>query len=109
MLPFTFNIRSKIFNYYTGFSFFIFIWVSEQAHDKNEIINHEKIHFYQQLEMLFIFHWLFYLSFYLVYRVKGMDHHKAYYRIPFEKEAYDHEAVKEYLRKRKPYSWVKYW
>lgn len=108
MLPVTINTRYKIFKYYTGFSFFIFIWISDHAHDREEVINHEKIHFYQQLELLFVFHWLLYLSFYILYRVKGYTHDAAYRRIPFEKEAYEHERTKAYLLKRKFFYWLKY-
>ena len=108
MLPLTINIRRKIFKYYTGFSFFIFIWISDHAHNRKHVINHEKIHFYQQLELLFIFHWLLYFSFYIIHRYKGLTHEQAYYSNPFEKEAYDQEAVEEYLFKRRPYSWMKY-
>ena len=108
MIPFTITTRSKIFRYYIGFSFFIFIWVSEEADNLNEVINHEKIHFYQQLELLFIFHWLLYAGFYFFFRFKGLTHDAAYRRIPFEKEAYEHEGAKSYLIGRKPYHWVKY-
>jgi len=108
MLPFTINIRTKIFNYYTGFSFFIFIWVSDHAHDRKQVINHEKIHFYQQLELLFILHWLLYLTFYLMHRAKGLTHEQAYYANPFEKEAYAGEGEEEYLMRRKFLSWIKY-
>ncbi|HEX5172012.1 MAG TPA: hypothetical protein VFW11_22695 [Cyclobacteriaceae bacterium] len=108
MIPVTINTRYKIFRYYTGFSFFIFIWVSAHAPDREEVINHEKIHFYQQLELLFIFHWMLYVSFYLYFRMRGFNHDNAYRRIPFEKEAYEHERTEKYLLKRKLYYWLKY-
>lgn len=108
MLPVTINTRYKIFKYYTGFSFFIFIWISDHAENRDEVINHEKIHFYQQLELLFIFHWILYILFYLLYRAKGYGHDSAYRRIPFEKEAYAHEHSKTYLPKRKLFYWLKY-
>lgn len=108
MLPFTITTRERIFNYYAGFSFFIFIWISDQATDRDQVIVHEKIHFYQQLELLFIFHWLLYVSFYVVYRAKGLNHDQAYRRVPFEREAYEHEGVEKYLSNRKPFCWLKY-
>lgn len=108
MLPFTINIRTKIFKIYTGFSFFIFIWISDHAHDRKQVINHERIHFYQQLELLFVIHWILYLGFYFKNRMKGLTHMEAYYSNPFEKEAYAEEAKEEYLLKRRPYSWIKY-
>ena len=108
MLPLKIYTRRKIFNYYTGFSFFIFIWISRLTQDEVKLVRHEKIHFLQQVEMLFIFHWLFYGSFYLVSRWKGQGHHMAYRHNPFELEAYDNEPDVSYLQTRKPFAWLKY-
>ncbi len=106
MLPLKFYTRKKIFNYYTGFSFFIFIWISRHTKDEVKLVRHEKIHFKQQVEMLFIFHWLFYSFFYLVSRYKGRGHYAAYRYNPFEIEAYNEESDVSYLKTRKPFAWV---
>lgn len=58
--------------------------------------------------MLFVFHWLLYLLFYLAARFMGKDHDTAYHNIPFEKEAYTYEQDLEYIRKRKLFAWVKF-
>lgn len=108
MLPVKIYTRKRIFNYYTGLSFFIFIWISKLSTDEVKLVRHEKIHFLQQVEMLFIFHWFFYAIFYLVARSKGHGHWVAYRYNPFEIEAYDNEHNTEYLRTRSPFAWRRY-
>lgn len=108
MLPYKIYTRKKIFNYYTGLSFFIFIWITRQPHDQTQLVRHEKIHFWQQVEMLFIFHWVFYAFFYVLGRVNGQCHYVAYRYNPFELEAFTHDPDATYLEKRKPFAWVRY-
>jgi hypothetical protein len=108
MLPVKIYTRKRIFNYYTGMSFFIFIWISRLAKDEVQLVRHEKIHFLQQLEMLFVFHWLFYGLFYLMTRLKGHGHYIAYRYNPFEMEAYANEHDVNYLKKRKVFAWAPY-
>jgi hypothetical protein len=106
MLPIKIYTRKKIFNYYTGLSFFIFIWICKLTRDEVKLVRHEKIHFLQQVEMLFLFHWIFYAYFYLVARYKGHGHYIAYRYNPFEIEAYNNESDTHYLKTRKPFAWV---
>ena len=106
MLPYKIYTRKKIFNYYTGLSFFIFIWITRQPQDQTQLLRHEKIHFWQQVEMLFIFHWFFYAFFYLVGRANGQCHYIAYRYNPFELEAFTNDPDDHYLRKRRPFAWV---
>lgn len=106
MLPYKIYTRNKIFNYYTGLSFFIFIWIRKEPQDQTQLVRHEKIHFWQQVEMLFIFHWLFYALFYLVGRVNGQCHYIAYRYNPFELEAFTNDHDVDYLRKRRPFAWM---
>jgi hypothetical protein len=106
MLPVKIYTRKRIFNYYTGLSFFIFIWISKLTKDEIRLVRHEKIHFLQQLEMLFVFHWIAYAFFYLVSRYKGQGHYVAYRYNPFEIEAFDNEHDINYLKKRKPFAWI---
>lgn len=108
MLPYKIYTRKKIFNYYTGLSFFIFIWIRREPNDQTQLIRHEKIHFWQQVEMLFIFHWFFYAVFYLVGRVNGQCHYIAYRYNPFEIEAFTMDYDTTYLRTRRPFAWVRY-
>lgn len=108
MPPFIIYTKSRIFRYYTGFSFFLFIWISELERDKPRLIRHEKIHFYQQLELLFVLHWALYGAFYIVSRLKGQRHYIAYRYNPFELEAYENDLSPDYAAKRKLFSWMKY-
>jgi hypothetical protein len=71
----------------------------------NVIINHERIHFQQALELLvipfyviYVLEWLFKLPFY------GKE---AYKNISFEKEAYSNQIDLQYLKNRKRYNWIK--
>ena len=45
---------------------------------------------------------------YLFNYIKYRDINKAYYAIPFEKEAYANEEDYDYIQKRRLYSWIKY-
>jgi hypothetical protein len=110
---------------YVGFSFLFFIFVREQRHlDNKRLINHEKIHFYQQVEMLFIFQWIAYGLSYIInvflitigrkdilpkhYWRDLTVHKKAYRNNIFELEAIDMDDDLDYLNKRRPYAWVKW-
>jgi hypothetical protein len=69
------------------------------------LINHERIHWKQQLELLIVFFYLIYVAEYLYLRLlKRLNHAQAYRNISFEKEAYEYEAVKGYLKNRRVYN-----
>ena len=70
------------------------------------LINHEKIHFAQQKEMLIIFFYLLYISEYFYHRCSGKNHSEAYHSIRFEREAYKNESNLNYLDKRKHFNWL---
>lgn len=72
-----------------------------------EIINHEKIHLRQQLELLILPFYILYLISYLINFIKYKKHHLAYRNIIFEKEAYDYESDLSYLKKGNWYGWIK--
>lgn len=67
---------------------------------------HETIHYRQWLELGFVFFPLLYGLFWLRNRLKGMDGVEAYYKIPFEQEAYTHDRQEGYLKSRKLYQWI---
>jgi hypothetical protein len=108
MLPIRFYTNKKIFNYYSGLSFFIFIWILRTRKEDPSLKRHEVIHFWQQVELLFIFHWLLYGIFYLISRFHGQGHYQAYRTNPFECEAYDMEEKMTYLKDRRPFAWAPY-
>lgn len=87
---------------------FILLQKNAQKQDK-VLINHEKIHLQQQLELLiFPFYFLYLLS-YLINLVKYKNHYQAYLNIVFEKEAYHFEKQLDYLTKRKLYNWINFY
>ena len=108
MIPIRVETPHKLFGEYHGFSFFIFIFYWKGVKDKQTILNHELIHFWQQVELLFIFHWVLYSCFYFFERLKGKKHNEAYMNIPFEKEAYAFEKNYDYVAQRKTFAWIKF-
>ncbi len=78
-----------------------------QAKENRFIINHEKIHHRQQLELLLIPYYLWYFAEYWIGMIKfKFNHHKAYMNISFEKEAYANQNNLNYLKERK---WLASW
>lgn len=72
------------------------------------LVNHERIHLRQQIELLIIFFYLIYLGEWLWNFLVYRDFWKAYLQISFEKEAYCNEGDLHYLKHRKLFSWFKY-
>ncbi|MCJ8155297.1 hypothetical protein MKJ01_16145 [Chryseobacterium sp. SSA4.19] len=92
-----------------GIALFPFILISNPEDKKNKIlINHEKIHLRQQLEMFVLFFYIVYVAEYYYWLVKLKDSNRAYQRISFEREAYANEHNLKYLEKRKLWSFRKY-
>ena len=92
-----------------GITIFPFIFLRESAFKENKIlINHEKIHIRQQLELLIIFFYLWYVVEYYYWYFKLKDKHLAYRNISFEREAYAMEEDSNYLETRKIWSFWKY-
>jgi len=72
------------------------------------VMNHEKIHLRQQLEMLILPFYLLYVLEYIGRLIQYRNMDKAYRNISFEREAYANERDFEYLKKRRLYAWVCY-
>lgn len=83
-------------------------WVWCRGELSEETKRHETIHFQQQLEMLFVFFFAFYIFFWMLGLVVYRDAEKAYKELPFEREARCHESSEKYLSERKRFSWVKH-
>ena len=115
-LPIVINRSKKLFSgTVTGFTFLIWIYVYKHPDpttwwDKmyKIIINHETIHYKQEVETLFILFYLIYGLEYLIKLIILKDKNSAYRAISFEQEAYEYENDFDYLSKRKPFAWVKY-
>jgi hypothetical protein len=67
-----------------------------------------QIRMQQQLELLFIFYWLLWVSFWLINYLKTRDAIESFYIVPFEREIRVNDSAKTYLQSRKRYAWKKY-
>jgi len=72
------------------------------------LINHEKIHLKQQIELLIIPFYILYLFEYIIRRFQYSTHHEAYCNISFEREAYKNQTNLDYLYHRKFWSFRSY-
>lgn len=70
------------------------------------IINHERIHFEQQKEMLFLGFFLWYAVEWLIRLLLYFDAKKAYRNLLFEKEARKYEGDLEYIKNREPFNFM---
>lgn len=92
----------------TGMAIFPFIILKNKGlKSSNVIINHEKIHLRQQLELLVLPFYVLYFIHYLINLIKYKNHDKAYRNIVFEKEAYRNDENLNYLNKGNWYGWIK--
>jgi hypothetical protein len=67
---------------------------------------HESIHYHQWRELGFVLFPLLYGFYYFFNMARGMIGEEAYYAIPFEREAYDHQETEGYLESRRFYAWI---
>lgn len=72
------------------------------------IMNHERIHIRQQLELLVLPFYVIYLIEFGIGLIKCRNKQQAYLNISFEREAYNHDTDLNYLKKRKLWAWSKY-
>jgi hypothetical protein len=76
---------------------------------KNKVlINHEKIHLEQQLELLVIPFFVIYGLEFLFRLLKHRNWYLAYKNISFEREAYINENKLDYLKKRRFWGFINY-
>lgn len=86
---------------------FILIRVEGYKNDK-QLINHEKIHLWQQLELLVVPFYILYILNYALNLLRYKNHDDAYRNILFEREAYANDADLDYLKNRKIFSWLRF-
>jgi len=72
------------------------------------IINHEKIHWQQQMEMLIIFFYIWYVIEWLIKLLFTFSFSRAYLSISFEQESNKYQYNYNYLDSRKSFTWMKY-
>lgn len=94
---------------FVGFAFFPFVLLAaEKLRSDGVLLNHEKIHLRQQLELLILPFFVWYLLEYSVRLLIYRDRKKAYRNICFEREAYANEKSPDYLKSRALWSFAKY-
>lgn len=106
-----FLIVSKYFipKGYRGLTVFPFVFLRARTdRDFAVLVNHEKIHLRQQLELLVLPFFSWYFMEYLFRLVQYGNHSKAYRNICFEREAYQNEKDLDYLKKRPFWKFLNY-
>ena len=98
----------KLLRHFSGCALWPFILIKQKDLKSNKVfINHERIHLRQQLELLILPFYIWYMLEYAYYRTKGYSKQKAYRSIVFEREAYKFEADFTYLEKRRFWGFLK--
>ncbi|NRD19432.1 hypothetical protein HNV08_05185 [Winogradskyella eckloniae] len=94
---------------YLGITVFPFVFLNSKwlKHNKT-LINHEKIHLKQQLELLVIPFYILYLGEFLIKLVTYRNWNMAYRNISFEREAYVNEKDLDYLKSRPFLNFINY-
>lgn len=94
---------------YSGITLFPFIFLKRKDMLENKVlINHEKIHLRQQIELLIVPFYAFYIFEFALKLVYYRNWKKAYQNISFEKEAYAKEVDLNYLKNRKFWGFIYY-
>jgi len=101
-----FFLRKK----FTGMTLWPFV-ILRNGELKEDIIlmNHERIHLRQQLELLVIPFFVFYGIEFLVRLFQYRNRYEAYKNISFEREAYANEEDLPYLKRRSFWSFIGYY
>ena len=86
---------------------FIILRSPHQVHDC-VLINHERIHLRQQVELLLLFFYIWYGLEYIYHRLNKHNHLSAYHKLCFEKEAFANESNQDYLKNRRIFSYLQY-
>lgn len=86
---------------YRGLTLFPFVFVKYRWDKENLFfLNHERIHLRQQLELLVIPFYLWYIFEFFVRLIQYKNKNLAYRNISFEREAYANETNLAYLKQR---------
>jgi hypothetical protein len=78
-----------------------FVMLRDDSYKDNSVlINHERIHIRQQIEMLILPFYVFYFFDFLIKLIIYRNRNRAYNNVGFEREAYDNERNPDYLKSR---------
>jgi hypothetical protein len=95
---------------YIGLTIFPLIFLKHQVLKNNIVlINHERIHLRQQMELLVIPFFLLYMIEFLYRLIQYKNWTLAYSNISFEREAYENEKDLNYLDTRSFGMFLKYY
>mgnify|MGYP001392042613 FL=1 len=103
-----------VFKYLTprgfrGLTFFPFVFLMNKEDVLDKVfVNHEKIHLRQQLELLVLLFYVWYVMEFLIRWIITKDKNVAYRNISFEKEAYTNEKDLNYLKSRSFWNFLNY-
>lgn len=90
-----------------GLAIFPFVFCSKPK-PSARLINHERIHLRQQLELFIVPFYVWYIGEYLIRLIQYKNADKAYRNICFEREAYAKDQNLDYLKSRRLWSFWKY-
>jgi hypothetical protein len=94
---------------YRGLTVFPFVFVKYEMDKRNSVfVNHEKIHLRQQLELLILPFFIWYLLEYCFRLIQYKNANLAYRNISFEREAYANESNLVYLKNRPFFRFLRY-
>ncbi|WP_299835956.1 hypothetical protein [uncultured Tenacibaculum sp.] len=94
---------------FSGITLYPFIFLrNSKAKEDKIIINHEMIHLRQQIEMLIIPFYIFYVIEWFFKFLKYKNGYLAYQNLSFEREAYSFETDINYLKNRKFWAFIKH-
>lgn len=102
-------LKRWVFSFVSAITLWPFIFVKHDHLKADErLIRHEMIHLRQQVELLVLPFYLWYLTEYLLRLVQYRDRQKAYVNISFEREAYAHESTPDYLPQRPFWAFLRF-
>lgn len=107
-MKFVFHSRILPFGSFYAINLCGLIFVRKGLQLSQRELNHERIHTQQQLEMLFVFFFIWYITEWLIRLVIYRDLLKAYSNISFEREAYRHMNDLNYRKHRRHFAWLSY-
>jgi hypothetical protein len=96
------------FKQYVAITIWPFIFINKLYIGDDVLINHEKIHIKQQLELLWLPFFIWYIIEFLIRLIQYKNWHTAYLNISFEREAFQNECNFDYLENRKLFNFINY-
>ncbi len=94
---------------FRGLTLYPFVFLKDKSDKENVVLlNHERIHIRQQIELLILPFYVWYSLEYLVRLIQYKDRNLAYRNISFEREAYHNEKNLYYVKQRSFWRFMNY-